>query len=113
MTQVGRHQALTMVYDAAYEDKKQDFLDELHRCVLESNVPCIVGGDFNLVRTQKDKSNYTWSNNQMNVVMSHIDRIFVSTEFDSHFPIATARALPKVLFVCASAFELLEKLADD
>jgi hypothetical protein len=44
--------------------------------------------------------------------MSHIDRIFVSTEFDSHFPIATARALPKVLFVCASAFELLEKLAD-
>jgi hypothetical protein len=39
--------------------------------------------------------NFTWSNNQVNVVMSHIDRIFVSTDFDSHFPIATTRALPK------------------
>jgi hypothetical protein len=39
---------ITIVYGAAYEDKKQDFLDELHRCMIESNVPCIVGGDFNL-----------------------------------------------------------------
>jgi hypothetical protein len=82
------------------------------------------GGDLNLVRYQDDKSNkvvhfkwcdkfnewidkhclleinllgrsFTWSNNQNNPIMSHIDRIFCTTEFDEKFPLATAKALPR------------------
>jgi hypothetical protein len=82
------------------------------------------GGDFKLVRYQKDKSNgvvdfrwcdrfnewidkhilleinlmgrsFTWSNNQDNPILSHVDRVFYNTEFDGIFPLATARALPR------------------
>jgi endonuclease/exonuclease/phosphatase family metal-dependent hydrolase len=85
----------------------------------------MIGGDFNLVRAQSDKSNgnvdfrwvdrfnawvdmwslieigltgrsFTWSNNQENRIMSKIDRIFVSTEFEALFPLASARALPRI-----------------
>jgi hypothetical protein len=39
---------------------------------------------------------FTWSNNQENRIMSKIDRIFVSTEFEALFPLASARALPRI-----------------
>jgi hypothetical protein len=38
---------------------------------------------------------FTWSNNQENVIISHIDRVFCTTEFDAKFPLAKARALSK------------------
>jgi hypothetical protein len=38
---------------------------------------------------------FTWSNNQDSPIMSHIDSIFCTTDFDSIFPLATARALPR------------------
>jgi hypothetical protein len=95
------------VYEPAYEEKKQEFLAEL--CELGSYGEAIlIGGDFNLVRSKKDKSNevvevkwcekfnewidknslleiklfgrsFTLSNNQEHAVMSHIDRVFCST----------------------------------
>jgi hypothetical protein len=38
---------------------------------------------------------FTWSNNQENQILSHIDRVFSSIEFDEAFPLATARALTR------------------
>jgi hypothetical protein len=38
---------------------------------------------------------FTWSNNQDDPIFSHIDRILYSTNFDGHFPLATAKALPR------------------
>jgi hypothetical protein len=38
---------------------------------------------------------FTWSNNQENVIISHIDRVFCTTEFDAKFPLPKARALSK------------------
>jgi hypothetical protein len=38
---------------------------------------------------------FTWSNNQENQILSDIDRVSSSTEFDEAFPLATARALPR------------------
>lgn len=38
---------------------------------------------------------FTWTNNQDNLVMSHIDRIFCSTEFNCKFPLATCKSLPR------------------
>jgi hypothetical protein len=87
--------------------------------------PAIIGGDFNLVRSQLDKSNgnidhrcankfnawvelwdlveiglpgraFTWANNQENLIMSRIDRFFCTTELKVKFPLAHARALPRV-----------------
>jgi hypothetical protein len=74
----------------------------------------MIGGDFNLVRYQSDKSNgvidfkwadkfnvwvemwalveiglagrsFTWGNNQSNMIMSKIDRIFCNTSFEALF----------------------------
>jgi hypothetical protein len=39
---------------------------------------------------------FTWANNQENLIMSRIDRIFCTTEFEEKFPLAHARALPGV-----------------
>jgi hypothetical protein len=115
---------LCVVYQAAYEEKKQGFVDELYDFCRKTNIPIIIGGDFNLVRYQKDKSNgcvdfkwcdrfndwinshgsieiklagrsLTWSNNQENASRSYIDRIFCSTEFQAEFPLGVAKTLTR------------------
>lgn len=104
--------------------KKDNFLKELHDLYSDRESPSITGGDFNIVRGPEDKSNgvvdfnwcdkfnswidecgilelhvlgrkFTWANNQDNLVMSLIDKMFVSTEFEQKFPLATFTALPK------------------
>jgi mannosylglycoprotein endo-beta-mannosidase len=116
---------IVTVYGSPYEEGKQAFISELHELFLNWQGPTMIGGDFNLVRSQSDKSNgnvdfrwvdrfnawvdlwslieigltgrtFTWSNNQENRIMSKIDRIFVSNEFEALFPLATARALPRI-----------------
>jgi hypothetical protein len=81
--------------------------------------PIIIGGDFNLVRYQDDKSNkrvdFKWCDKfnewidkncllEINLLgknyttkpyFSLIDRVFCSIEFDSLFPFAIAKALPR------------------
>jgi hypothetical protein len=115
---------ITTVYGSAYEDKKQEFISELHELFLNWEGPALIGGDFNLVRFLEDKNNgnidfkwankfkawiemwalmeigvtgrnYTWGNNQENPVMCKLDRIFCSTSFDSGFPLASARVLSR------------------
>jgi hypothetical protein len=115
---------ICIVYGASSDDKREEFIDELHRLIDEIKVPVIIGGDFNLVRYKKDKSNgcvyfkwcdkfnewidkyglleiklfgrsFTCSNNQENVVMSHIDRIFCNTDFDTKFPLGWVKALTR------------------
>lgn len=39
---------------------------------------------------------YTRANNQENLVISRIDRVFCSTEFGAKYPMASARALPRI-----------------
>ena len=85
----------------------------------------MIGGDFNIVRSPLDKCNgnvdprwvdkfnawvemwslmeinlsgrvYSWGNNQENLIMSKLDRIFCTTGFDALFPLASARALAGV-----------------
>ena len=116
---------LTTVYGSPYEEGKQLFISELHELFLNWDGPAIIGGDINLVRCQADKSNgvvdfkwvdkfnawidmwalieiglagrnFTWSNNQVDAIRSRIDRIFCNTSFDALFPLAHARALPRL-----------------
>jgi exonuclease III len=113
------------VYGSSYEDKKEAFISELHSLCLDFHGHSIIGGDFNLVRFQGDKSNgvidhrwsdkfnawieiwslmevklgnrkFTWANNQENLIMSNIDRVFCNTELDQIFPLASIRALPRM-----------------
>jgi hypothetical protein len=84
----------------------------------------IIGGDFNLVRNQKEKSNgmvnhywsdafnnwinayglleirnpsrsFTWFNNQDNPIMATLDRILVNTSFDLLYPLASAKSVSR------------------
>lgn len=52
------------IYGPAYEGGKNDFLSELHELCISWSGPCIIGGDFNLVRGPEDKNNrnvnYRW-----------------------------------------------------
>lgn len=88
-------------------------------------MPSLIGGDFNLVRFQQDKSNgvinhkwsdnfnawiniwnlieiklfsrkFTGSNNHADLIMSAIDRIFCNTELDAMFPLGSCLALPRI-----------------
>ncbi|KAG2613661.1 hypothetical protein PVAP13_4KG399651 [Panicum virgatum] len=115
---------IIVVYGSPYEDGKQDFIDELHHVMGTWSGPIIIGGDFNLVRFSTDKSNqnishrwadafnewiskwglleldpsnklYTWTNNQENVVLARIDRIFISTDWEAAFPMARVKALER------------------
>jgi hypothetical protein len=82
------------------------------------------GGGFNLVKSSKDKSNgvvnlkwcdkfnewthkhslmeiklagrcFTWSNNQDNAILAHIDRVFCGTDFDMKYPLSSTKTLPR------------------
>jgi exonuclease III len=47
---------LVAVYGAAQEEEKEDFLSELvHTCTTE-NLPLIVCGDFNIIRSPNEKT---------------------------------------------------------
>lgn len=45
------------VYGSAYEEGKQEFIDELHSLLNNWDGPTLIGGDFNLVASAKEKSN--------------------------------------------------------
>jgi exonuclease III len=115
---------LLVVYGPAYDDKKIEFIDELHNILSSWQGPILIGGDFNLCRCAADKSNgkinqrladcfnnwinrcglvelspsnrnFVWSNNQVNPVLARLDRIFASTEWECDYPLARVSALPK------------------
>jgi hypothetical protein len=108
---------IVTVYGSSYEEKKEAFSFELHSLFIDYQGHSIIGGDFNLVRYQGDKSNgiidhrwgdkfnawveiwsllevklsngkFTWGNNQENLIMSNIDRVFCNVELDQNFPLA-------------------------
>jgi hypothetical protein len=113
---------LLVVYGPAYEDKKVEFIDELHSIMSSWQGPILIGGD--LCRDAYDKSNgminkkivdcyndwinrwglielnpsnrkYNWSNNQIIPILAKLDRVFASTEWERAFPLVRVSALPK------------------
>jgi hypothetical protein len=60
---------ITTVYGYPYDEKKDEFISELHELFLHWEGAAIIGGDFNLVRSQVDKSNgnidHRWLTNLM------------------------------------------------
>jgi hypothetical protein len=117
-------QRLIVVYDSPYEEFKVDFLEELEVVMTRWQGPTLIGGDFNLVRNQREKNNgvvnfnhvslfnewiniwdlievkdpvrsFSWSNNQEKPILAKLDRILASVEWDNKYPLATVSMLPK------------------
>jgi hypothetical protein len=115
---------LIVVYGSSYEEKKMEFISELHVVMSSWQGPTLVGGDFNLVRNQSDKSNdiinfthasafnewinewglienkdpsrlFTWSNNPGRPIMAVLDRIFSNLDWDTKYPLASVNLLSR------------------
>jgi hypothetical protein len=113
-----------VVYVSPYEEARMEFIDELHLVLSSWQGPIVIRGDFNLSRFVYEKSNgrinqkwadcfndwvnkwgmielsptnrkFTWSNNQKNMVLAKLDRVFVSTEWEAVFPLARVVGLEK------------------
>jgi hypothetical protein len=107
---------LITVYGPALPDLAKDFITELSRKCLFATLPLVIGRDFNLIRQGSDKNNgnvnqglinkfnmfiglhqlqeirrsdprYTWTNKRTNHVMVTLDRILVTTEWESKHPL--------------------------
>ena len=117
---------LVTIYGSSYDENKQEFITELYNIMDKWDGPTIVGGDFNLTKASSDKNNgninyhwtdlfndwvnqwglielknpcksFTWTNNQESLVMAKIDRIFITTDWNSAFPLARVKALDRLL----------------
>ncbi|XBH61956.1 hypothetical protein VPH35_116304 [Triticum aestivum] len=120
------------MYGSPYEEGKGAFISELHTLFVDFKIPTLIGGDFNLVRNVKEKSNgvinhrwsdnfsvrieiwglleiklssrkFTWANNQVDFIMSTIDRLFCNTGMDVLYPLASCKSLSR----CGSDHTLL------
>ncbi|XP_047071299.1 uncharacterized protein LOC124680262 [Lolium rigidum] len=113
------------VYGSAYEEHKLEFINELHNIMACWNGPTLIGGDFNLIREKCEKNTgninqhwanlfndwinkfnlmeiknpsrqFSWANNQDNLVMALLDRVFVTTCWDSLFPASSLASKARV-----------------
>jgi hypothetical protein len=113
-----------IVYGAAQEDEKEDFLRDLGEICREQDLPMLVVGDFNLLRDSTDKNTtlrpsrwndmfnyiintcelreldmaggqYTWSNNHSTPTLEKLDRFLVSKEWELLFPLTTVHKLAR------------------
>jgi hypothetical protein len=116
--------AILVVYGAAQDEHKADFLAELVRICENEPLPLLVGGDFNILRRKEDKNNdnfnpcwpfifnaiidsldlrelglssrqFTWANRRQTPTFEKLDRILVSVEWEQKFPLASVHALPR------------------
>jgi hypothetical protein len=53
---------LMVVYGPAWDDFKLAFLAELVRTCQQNTLPTLIGGDFNILRSSKDKNNDRYIN---------------------------------------------------
>lgn len=113
------------VYGPVQNEKKQEFMEELLQKVRGLQCSLIMRGDFNLIRFASEKSSqnidqskldlfnsfisdagikeiirkgskFTWTNKQDQPVMSALDRVFTSFDWDLHYPWATCETLTRV-----------------
>jgi len=116
---------LLNIYGPAHDDRKLEFLEEIQEKVLSSDIPMILGGDFNLVRRVEEKSSrnvdthlmeafndminftslrelhrsgsrFTWTNKQIPPIMCVLDRVLVTNSWEDHFNLSSVVAAPRL-----------------
>ena len=108
----------------AQDDFKSAFLAELVRACQQNPLPTLIGGDFNIVRSSKDKNNdryvdrwpflfnavidsfdlreidltgrqFTWANSLTKPTYERLDRALMSTEWEFKYPLVSLQALDR------------------
>jgi exonuclease III len=115
---------LLVVYGAAHDDLKMQFLSELSSFCSKHSEPLVIGGDFNIIRYSFERNKaggvqrfsglfntlinfhelreivmsgeaFTWSKNQDDPLLEKLDRILISKDWEDIFPHAMVRKLPR------------------
>ena len=113
---------LVVVYGAAQDSNKLEFLAELVRICESEILPMLVGRDFNSIRWQEEKNNdnfnacwpfifnaiiesislkelqlsgmqYTWANRREVRTYEKLDRFLASVEWEQKFPLVIVHVL--------------------
>lgn len=113
---------LVAVYGAAQVEFKEAFLAKLVQTCAKETLPILVGRDFNIIRNPQEKNNdkyddkwpflfkvviygldlrelemsfrkFTWANSKYVQTFERLDRVLVSTEWESKFPLSNVQAL--------------------
>jgi hypothetical protein len=116
--------ALVAVYGPAQDDQKTLFLTELVNTCSNENLPVLIGGDFNILRSPEEKNNgnyndrwpflfnvvidglnlkeldfssrkYTWANSLAHPTYEKLDRILAATEWEQKIPLSTVLTLTR------------------
>ena len=114
-----------MVYGAAQDVYKSDFLRELVNMAKDNPYPILIGGDFNLLRFPHEKSRgrfdehwpflfnvdidsldlrevtmlerqFTWANSLPEPTYEKLDRVLMDTDWEEKLPMVTVRALERI-----------------
>jgi hypothetical protein len=117
--------SLVAVYGAAQDAFKADFLCELVNLAKDNRYPMIIGGDFNLLRFQHEKSKghfdshwpflfnvvidsldlrevdmvgrqFTWANSLPDPTYEKLDRVLMDTDWEAKYPLVSVRALERI-----------------
>jgi exonuclease III len=115
---------LVLVYGAAQDTDKEDFLVELGDVCCNQKLPMLIGGDFNILRFPSDKNKamrknkwsdlfnaiintyelreiemsggqFTWSNNQAIPTLEKLDRFLMTTDWEKMFPLVTVHKISR------------------
>ena len=116
-----KHWSCFVVYGPADHRRTDEFLAEMSTAIAACHFPLVVGGDFNLIRGSEDKNNdninwprvhkfndfiadlalreirrggsrFTWTNRQLNPVRSVLDRVLMSSDWETLFPLCSVTA---------------------
>ncbi|KAJ1265191.1 hypothetical protein BS78_08G060300, partial [Paspalum vaginatum] len=113
---------LKAVYGPAPEEFKSPFLSELVRAWQQNPLPTFIGGDFNIMRSSKEKNSnkysnrwpflfnavidsfylqeiditgrqFAWANSLPQPTYKKLDRVLMTTEWEFKYPLVTVHAL--------------------
>jgi hypothetical protein len=117
---------LVIVYGPAHDDIKEQFLIELSNICAQSDLPLLLGGDFNIIRYSGGKNrnfyanrftdmfnwiinsyglrevfmsggHFTWSNNQIDPTLEKLDRVLMNASWEALFPLTNLRKIPRFI----------------
>jgi endonuclease/exonuclease/phosphatase family metal-dependent hydrolase len=117
--------SLVVVYRAAQDEFKADFLHELGNLAKDNPYLILIGGDFNLLRFQHEKSKghfdghwpflfnavidsldlrevsmvgrqFTWANSLPVPTYEKLDRVLMDTDWEDKYPMVSVRALERI-----------------
>lgn len=118
------HWNLVAVYGDAQADRKASFLAELARLYHDNPIPCLIGGDFNIIRNEKERNKpanndhcsfmfnaiieqaglrelplngrkFTWPNNLPDPTYEKLDMVLMCPAWEEKYPLSILQAFAR------------------